>query len=110
CSGAVPRWSQSAWSAQRCREPARSGVDARAELRLGVSDLGQQGHRIERAIELSMTPFDDLAQPRMRQCSFIGSDWNMIALDHLRALVSLVLQLEGRLEKVGMQPRCSIQT
>lgn len=57
-----------------------------------------------------MTPFDDLAQPRMRQCSFIGSGWNMIALDHLRALVSLVLQLEGRLEKVGMQPRCSIQT
>ncbi|MEH2711669.1 hypothetical protein DXU06_45025 [Bradyrhizobium elkanii] len=46
----------------------------------------------------------------MHQCSFVGRGWNMIALDHLRALASLVLQLEGRLEKVGVQPRCSIQT
>src|SRR6202011_412468 len=34
----------------------------------------------------------------------------MIALDHFRALASLVLQLEGRLEEVGVQPRCPIQT
>ncbi|MEH2676521.1 hypothetical protein DXU07_46830 [Bradyrhizobium elkanii] len=44
-----------------CREPARSGVDARAELRLSGSHLGQQGHGIERAIKLSKTPFDELA-------------------------------------------------
>jgi Aldehyde dehydrogenase family len=97
------------WWTGCCCELARSGVDARAELRLGAPHLGQQGHGIERAIKLSKTPFDDLAQFRMRQCARIGRGRNMIALDHFRALASLVLQLEGRLEEVGMQPRCGIQ-
>jgi hypothetical protein len=44
------------------------------------------------------------------QCARIGRCRNMIALDHFRALASLVLQLEGRLEEVGVQPRCRIQT
>src|SRR5450631_4821511 len=92
-----------------CRELARSGADARAELRLGVPYLGQQGHGIERAIKLSKTPFDAFAQLRMRQSARIGRGRNMIALDHFRALASLVLQLEGRLEEVGVQPRCGIQ-
>src|SRR6202007_2578163 len=34
----------------------------------------------------------------------------MITLDYLCALASLVLELKGRLEEVGVQPRCSIQT
>src|ERR1700747_1098524 len=34
----------------------------------------------------------------------------MITLDYFCALASLVLQLKGRLEEVGVQPRCSIQT
>src|SRR3981189_1453097 len=70
----------------------------------------KQSTRIERAIKLSKTPLDGLAHLRMRQCAFIGRGRNMIALDHLRALASLVLQLEGRLEEIGVQPRCPIQT
>src|SRR5712664_1746664 len=93
-----------------CRELTGAGADARAKLRLGVSHLSQQSHRIERAIKISKTPLDGLAHLRMRQCAFIGRGRNMIALDHLRALASLVLQLEGRLEEIGVQPRCSIQT
>jgi len=34
----------------------------------------------------------------------------MITLDYFCAFASLVLQLKGRLEEVGVQPRCSIQT
>ncbi|MCK1730987.1 hypothetical protein IVA82_39340, partial [Bradyrhizobium sp. 142] len=92
-----------------CRELARSGADAGAELRLGGPHLGQQGHGIERAIKLSKTPFEAFAQLRVRQSARIRRGRNMIALDHLRALAPLVLQLEGRLEEVGVQPRCGIQ-
>src|SRR4030081_1332995 len=34
----------------------------------------------------------------------------MITLDYFCAFASLVLQLKARLEEVGVQPRCSIQT
>src|SRR6266511_26552 len=46
----------------------------------------------------------------MRQRARIGRGWSMIALDHLRALAPLVLQLERRLEVVRVQPRRRIQT
>src|ERR1700677_2484726 len=93
-----------------CRELTRAGVDARAKLRLSVPHLSQQSHRIERAINLSKTPLDGLAQFRVRQCARIGRCRNMITLDYLCAFASLVLQLKGRLEEVGVQPRCSVQT
>jgi hypothetical protein len=47
-------------------ELTRSGVDACAKLRLGGSHLSQQSYRIEGAIKLPKTPFDELAQLRMR--------------------------------------------
>src|SRR5450631_1105032 len=49
-----------------CRELTRAGADARAKLRLSVPHLSQQSHRIERAINLSKTPLDGLAQFRVR--------------------------------------------
>jgi len=77
------------------RAPTRVPSSAWASLITASSS-----HRIERAIKLSKTPLtptcstSDAPVRAHRRCR------NMIALDHFRALASLVLQLEGRRKKL----------
>ena len=76
------------------RAHLRTTIDAIAEFLLGRADLGQECDRIERAILIAQALLHGRGHLRMRQRPLPGRRWSMIALDHFRSFVALVLQLE----------------
>src|SRR6476469_6979505 len=85
-------------------------ADSLTELLLRRTDLGEQLHRIESAVCLAQTALDRSCELRMCQSTFVRCGRRMIALDDLRALATLLLELERRLEEVHMQARCRVET
>lgn len=67
--------------------------------------LGEQYHRIERAILRAQPLLDRPRHLRMLQRPLVRCRRSVIALDHLRAFTSLLLQFERRLEDVHAYSR-----
>src|ERR1700722_16448290 len=79
-------------------------IDAIAEFLLGGADVGQECDGIERAILIAQSLLHGCRPLWMSQRPFIGRRRSMIALDHSRPFATLLLQLEGRLEEVDVEP------